>query len=489
MSERPIDARQELARGLWWMGAATLAMRLLDVGGSLLVLQFLSPADVGLAALAWSIAVALEAFNGLGVGQWIVRQRDLSHEALSGLFWFCTLLGVAAVALMLALAPLLAVFYADPRLGPMIVVSAAKLVFVGAALVPLQLLTRDLHFKLSGAVQTLATLGEAVTKVVLVLAGFGAWGLVLAGVARGVFLCLALWRLAPFRPARVAADGPTREAVRFGLRTALASILYHVYRNMDFLLIGRVLGTRVLGIYQTAFQLGMTPLEIVLQLVNRVQYPIYARLRHLPAELTQAFNRSARSLLLILGPVAALLCFASTDILQLVGAGKWLPAVPMIQVLVWASLLRGLSQLFPQLYNATGRPGFSVVDSLVTGATLVSGFALALWLAPEGAGAQWVAWVWLLSYPLPLAAHFWMAARCSPVRAGPMLRELARPLLGIALVALLLAAAGRLRPLVGSPVLMLALLIPLALAAHALFLRWAMRLRLGDLLPKKPAGS
>ena len=69
MSERPIDARQELARGLWWMGAATLAMRLLDVGGSLLVLQFLSPADVGLAALAWSIAVALEAFNGLGVGQ------------------------------------------------------------------------------------------------------------------------------------------------------------------------------------------------------------------------------------------------------------------------------------------------------------------------------------------------------------------------------------------------------------------------------------
>ena len=137
MTDRPIDAKHEMKRGLWWMGTATLAMRLLDVGGSLLVLQFLSPADVGLSALAWSIAVALEAFNGLGVGQWIVRQRDLSHEALSGLFWFCTLLGVAAVAVMLALAPLLAVFYADPRLGPMIVVSAVKLIFVGAALVPI----------------------------------------------------------------------------------------------------------------------------------------------------------------------------------------------------------------------------------------------------------------------------------------------------------------------------------------------------------------
>ena len=69
------------------------------------------------------------------------------------------------------------------------------------------------------------------------------------------------------------------------------------------------------------------------------------------------------------------------------------------------------------------------------------------------------------------------------------MRVLVRPLLGVVLVALLLALASRLRPLVGSPVLMLALLIPLALAAHALFLRWGMRLRPGDILPKKSAAS
>jgi O-antigen/teichoic acid export membrane protein len=384
-----------------------------------------------------------------------------------------------------ALAPFAAVFYADWRLYPMVVVSASKLILVGAALVPLQLLTRELHFKAAGAVQTLATLGEAVTKVVLVLAGFGAWGLVLANVARGGFLCLALWRFSDFRPALVAADASTRKAVHFGFRSASASILYHAYRNLDNLLIGRVLGTRVLGIYQTAFQLGMTPLEIVLQLVNRVQYPIYARLRDHPAELLQAFNRSARSLLLLLGPVAALLCFASTDLLALIGGGRWLPAVPMIQVLAWASLLRGISQLFPQLYNATGRPGFSVVDALLTGGTLVAGFVLALALAPEGRGAHWVAWVWLLSYPLPLMAHFWMAARCSPVRAVPMLAELARPALGIGLVALVLALGSQLRPWLASPLLTFAVLVLLALGTHALFLRLALGMRLGDVLPKK----
>jgi len=477
-----------MKRGLWWMGGATVAMRLLDVAGSLLVLQFLRPGEVGLAALAWSFAVALEAFNGLGVGQVVVRERDLSHAELSGLFWFSTLLGVAAMAVMAALAPLIAAFYSDPRLGPMVVASAGKLVFVGAALVPLQLLTRDLHFKTAGAVQTLATLGEAVTKVTLVLTGFGAWSLVVANISRGLWLCLALWWLAPFRPVLAAADAAVRRAVRFGLRVTLAQSLYHVYRNMDFLLIGRVLGTRVLGIYQTAFVLGMTPLEIVLQLVNRVQFPIYARLQGHPEELRAAFVRSARSLVLLLGPVAALICFAGADILALFQHGVWLPAVPIMQVLVWASLLRGVAQLFPQLYHATGHPGYAVYDSLVTGVTLVGGFALALLLAPAEVGALAVAWVWLLSYPIPLVLHFVLARRCAPISALDVARALARPAAGLVLLSLVLAGVSRFRTPLGSPLLSLALLVAVGLGAWVLYLHRAMHLRLADVVPGKGRG-
>lgn len=487
MTERPIDARHEMKRGLWWSGASTVAMRILDVGGSLLVLQFLSRSEVGLAALAWSVSVVLESFNGLGVGYVIVRQRDLTHSELSGLFWFSTLLGVAMVALIAAVGPYLAVFYADWRLYPMMLVAAAKLIFVGAALVPLNVLTRDLQFKRSGAVQTLATLGEALTKVVLVVAGFGAWGLVISNLARGVFLCLALWRLAPFRPVLQAADASVRKAIRFGLRVSAAGTLYQLYRNTDNLLIGRVLGASVLGIYQTAFQLGMTPLEIVLQLVNRVQFPIYSALRDKPGELAQAFNRSARALLLFLGPVAALLCFASTDILSFIGGGKWQPAVPLIQVLVWASLLRGISQLFPTLYVATGHPKYAVVDSLLTGATLVAGFVLALALAPAGRGALWVACVWLFSYPVPLLAHYVMVRRSAPIKVREFLATLAKPALGIAGLVLLLGLGSRLRAPLGSPVLSLALLIALALGGHVLYLRYVLHLRLADLLPRKRA--
>jgi teichuronic acid exporter len=479
------DAGHEMKRGLWWMGGATVAMRLLDVGGTLIVLQFLGVREMGLATLAWSISVTLEAFNGLGLNQVVVRERDLTHRQLSGLFWFCTLFGLAMLSLAAAAAPFLAVFYADWRLYPLIIASATKLVFVGAALVPLQLLTRDLHFKTSGAAQTAATLGESVTKVVLVAAGFGAWGLVLANVSRGVFLCLALWRLAPFRPVMAAEDATTRRAVRFGSKVAAASILYHFYRNLDFLMIGRVLGQRALGVYRVAFDLGMTPLEIVLNLVNRVQFPIYARVRDDAYALVGAFNRSARSLLLVLGPVAAIICFASPDILALIGGGKWLPAVPLIQVLAWASLLRGLAQLFPQLYNATGRPGFAVYDSLLTGSTLGLGFALALWVAPAEWGALAVAWVWLLSYPIALLAHLRWVRSCAPITAAGLAGVLSGPVLGIMVLSLVLGLLSLFRAAIDAPVLMLVVLLAAGAFTYLVYLRRVLGIAAADLLPRR----
>jgi len=479
------DAGHEMKRGLWWMGGATVAMRLLDVGGTLIVLQFLGLREMGLATLAWSISVALEAFNGLGLNQVVVRERDLTHRQLSGLFWFATLFGAAMLALAAVAAPFLAIFYADWRLYPLIIVGASKLVFVGAALVPLQLLTRDLHFKTSGAAQTAATLGESVTKVALVVAGFGAWGLVLANVSRGLFLCLALWWLAPFKPALTAEDASTRRAVRFGSKAATGSILYHVYRNLDFLLIGRVLGQRALGVYRVAFDLGMTPLEIVLNLVNRVQFPIYSRLRDDARALVEAFNRSARSLLLVLGPVAVLICFASPDILALIGGGKWLPAVPLIQILVWASLLRGIAQLFPQLYSATGRPELTVYDSVLTGTTLVLGFALALWLAPAELGTLWVAWAWLLTYPIALWAHFRRVQPCAPVTPSGMAAALAGPVFAVMVLSLVLGLLSLLRPVMPFPLLMLALLLAAGTATYLTYLRRVLAISLRDLLPRR----
>ena len=233
----------------------------------------------------------------------------------------------------------------------------------------------------------------------------------------------------------------------------------------------------------------MTPLEIILNLVARVQLPIYARLRNDVLQLREAFYRSARSLLLLLGPVAALLTVASADLLRVVSGETWLAAVPLVRILCWASLLRGLAQLFPQVYEVSAHPRFALYDTLLSGTMLVGGFALALWLAPPTLGALAVAWVWLLTYPPVLVAHFLMVRWCAPITPRGVARSLGLPALGVLMMLFVLMLANRVLPVVHSPWLGLTLVVSVGLGTYAIYLRRVLHLTRSELLPQRPAAG
>ncbi|MEY2930013.1 MAG: hypothetical protein RL033_762, partial [Pseudomonadota bacterium] len=63
-----IDGQDQIKRGMLWLGSATMAARLLDVGATLAVVGLLSQKQMGLASLALSACAILESLSGLGIG-------------------------------------------------------------------------------------------------------------------------------------------------------------------------------------------------------------------------------------------------------------------------------------------------------------------------------------------------------------------------------------------------------------------------------------
>jgi len=477
------DAQDHLKRGLVWFGSATVAMQLIDLAAGLMLLVYLDRAEMGLAALAWSVAVILESVNGLGVDAALIQAPGVSRVGLSSLFWLS--LGVAAVGVALAalLAPFIAAFFHEPQLVPMVVVSSLKLVFVAAALVPLHLLLRELKFKESGAVQAIATLLAALTKIALAASGAGAWAPVLANVARGLYLVLALLVLAPWRPALVFSWAETRGLLGFGLRVTLSRIVSQFTRNADFMVVGRVLGLEALGLYRVAFDIAMAPMEAFANLVQRVAFPVFARVAREPARLTAAFAAMGRYVVLLVGPVAAFFSFASAPLLSAVMGGKWSAAAPMLTLLAWAALLRTLAQLFPQLYNAAGRSGLGLAESVLSGSVLGAGFVVAATTWGARLGPMSVAWAWLLCYPPLLAVLLVLAREVAGIGILAWLRQLMPPALALlAPAAAMAVVAGAVVAM--SPGVQVALLATVGLAVYALSLRLVLGMRLADLRPR-----
>jgi O-antigen/teichoic acid export membrane protein len=385
---------------------------------------------------------------------------------------------------LLGLAPILALTYGEPQLGPLVAASSLKLVLVGVSVVPQQLLSKRLEFRELGTVQTLASFGEGVVKIVLAFAGVGAWALVLGNVARGFVLLLALWVLSSFRPQMHFALHETKRFARFGLQVAGSGMLFTLYKNADYFLVGKLLGIEALGLYRVAFDVAMQPTDAIIAVVGRVGFPVYSRLSNDLASLRATFASNTRSLFLMVAPLAALIFMSSQHLFALIGGGRWLGAVPAVQILVWAGLMRAATTMFPQVYVAMGKPMYATVDALLTLVLLTSAFWAGLTWFPE-VGVLSVCYAWLCIYPLFLLGHLLVIRRLIGLSQGPYWRALAAgfgpvPPMVLGLYGLAQLTEGR-----GLGLFELPLVIVVGLGIYWAYLRAVLSVRFSDVMPKR----
>lgn len=476
-----IDGQEQIKRGLLWLGSATMAARLLDVGATFVVVGLLSKEQMGLASLALSACAVLESLSGVGIGSALIQAKELSRQEESSLFWITSAAGVLLGLMLVGLAPVLMAYYAEPRLGALMAVSALKLVLVGISVVPLQLLSKSLQFREIGTVQTLASLGEGVTKILFALAGAGAWALVLGNVGRGLVLLLAVLALGRFRPLWHASWSEGRRFARFGVKVAGSGLLYHLYKSSDYFLVGKLLGLEALGLYKVAFDVAMQATDAIINVVARVGFPVYARLAHDLAALRTAFLSNIRSIFLMVAPVSALIFFAAEPLLDLLG---WSGAVPAVRVLVWAAVARAATTTFPSVYVALGRPGYATIESLVTLLLLVTGFWLGLTYFPHW-GVLSVCYVWVIVCPLLLLGHLWVTRQLIELSLVAYLRTLVAGLGPVPFIVVGLQLLDQSPLFAGGGALRLLLLAVAALGIHWAYLHWVLRVRLGELLPRR----
>jgi O-antigen/teichoic acid export membrane protein len=479
-----IDGQDQVKRGLLWLGSATLAARIVDAVATFVAVSVLTKEQMGLSALALSACTILESLSGLGIGSALVQAKEVSEREESSLFWLTSAVGVGLGLVLLGLAPVLAYTYEEAELAPLVAASSLKLVLVGIGVVPLQLLSKRLGFREIGTVQTLSSLGEGLIKIALALAGAGAWALVIGNVARGVVLLAALWVFSGFRPQLHFAIAETRRFVRFGLQVAGSGLLYHVYKNADYFLVGKLLDIEALGLYRVAFDVAMQPTDTIITVVGRVGFPVYSRLSHDLSALRATIASNTRSLFLMVAPLAALIYFCAPQLFEVVAEGRWLGAVPAVQILVWAGLLRAATTMFPQVYVAMGKPSYATIDSLLTLLVLSASFWLGLAFFPE-LGVLSVCYAWVVVYPLLLLGHLIVIRRLIALEAGPYLRAFAAGLGPVVPMVLGLLLLGELTRGVHLGVFSLASSVGVGLLIYWAYLRWVLGLRFREILPKR----
>jgi O-antigen/teichoic acid export membrane protein len=442
--------RRHLGRGFNWLGGATIIAKVIDFSTILAVLLFLTKQQVGVASLVVSIAMVIEAFDGLGTGEALIQAPSVSRLQLDTLFWFVTGAAALVAGVTLLAAPWIAAIYGITGMATYFIAAAIKQPLVGAALIPLALMNRDLQYERIAIVNVCATLAAALTRLGLAVAGAGAWAIVIGYAASGFFFLIGAMLARPFWPRLRFRMSEISPLVHFGMRAAASNIFDHVFKNIDYLLIGWFYGATQLAVYRVAFDVAMEPTMAVGTLVNRIALPVFARVAAVRDHLAQSLIWSLRRLEILVAPLMVGMILAAdplTALLHDAQGNSYTAAALPLKLLAAAGLLRATSQLLTPVLMGSGQPGTAARLSAVTLTLLTAGILGVGFSFPTQTGIIAVAAVWFCIYPFLLIWGTSYLRRHWDIHPRDLAQAFIVPFIGVgALVALVEVA----RLLVGS---------------------------------------
>jgi O-antigen/teichoic acid export membrane protein len=244
----------------------------------------------------------------------------------------------------------------------------------------------------------------------------------------------AAWR-APFKPSFDFRG--LGKALSFGGLSTLNGILWHLFSQIDALIIGKIAGKEALGVYTVAMHLATLPLSKVLAVVQPIAFPTFARLQHDMARVRSGVLRAVRSMMLIAFPMFFGLSAVAPELVTVVLGPKWEAARFPLQVLPLVMPIRMIAGLVSPAVNGIGRVDIVVRNTGQALAVMALGFAV---------GSHWgvpgVALAWLLLYPLVMTFNFKRSLGALSLTRTDILRAMARPLVA-ALLMYLMVLAGR----------------------------------------------
>jgi PST family polysaccharide transporter len=295
-------------------------------------------------------------FSQLGLGPAVVQRSALEPRHLSTAFVASTTLGLLIAAAVWGAAPLIAQFFRMEHLVP--VVRALGLLFpiAGIATVPESLLRRELRFRLLANRDVLAYgVGYGGVGVVLALLGWGVWALVAAQLTQAVIRTVILLGAAPpFLRAR-----PTwpsfLELMEYGIGQSAARLGMITANQADNLVVGRWLGAVPLGEYSRAFQLASVPATLLGDVVDKVLFPMMARVQEDARRLATAYLEGTALLALVTLPVGVVAAILAPDLVAVAFGDPWLGIVAPFQVLALGMMFRTGHRVSDSLARATGK--------------------------------------------------------------------------------------------------------------------------------------
>lgn len=359
---------QKVSRGIAWVTIAAFVTRAIGFIPAIVLARLLAPADFGLMAIAMTIISFSQGTTWPGFESAIIQKQDKPEEFLNAA-WSIELFRYIILAVILfLLAPLLAIFFADQRITPILRMLSLSILIWGFRNNGVVFFRKNIQLDRQFILEVVPLIAYILIVVPLAIFMRSVWALVWATMATNIVGCAMTYIMHPYRPRLEWDPEKIKDLFSFSKWILGQSIIGTVLGQAVTMFIGKLHGISNLGFYNRACTFSSAIFLQMEVMVWKIGYPLFSRLQSAEDRLRKVYLQTAYLLNFIGIPMAGGLFVISDDFVHLFLTDKWLPTVPLMQILLLQSAVSLLVSPSAMIFQAVGKPG---IGTKITSLTVI----------------------------------------------------------------------------------------------------------------------
>ena len=313
-----------------WRFAERCGAYLVQFIVSIVLARILGPEAYGTIALITVFTTILQVFVDSGLGNALIQKKNADDIDFSTVFYTNIVFCLILYTILFFCAPLIANFYNNRELIPLIRVLGITIIISGVKNVQQAFVSKNLLFKKFFFATLVGTIGAAIVGIFMALNGYGVWALIAQQLFNLTVDSLILWITVKWRPKKAFSFSRLKGLFSYGWKLLASSILDTIYNNIRQLIIGKKYTSSDLAFYNKAKQFPNLIVMNVNSSIDSVLLPTMSKEQDDKEKVKNMTSRAIKTSVYIMAPLMMGLAFTSNNVIEILLTEKWLPCVPYL---------------------------------------------------------------------------------------------------------------------------------------------------------------
>lgn len=356
-----------LLNNLFWKFSERTAAQLVSLVVSIVLARLLMPSDYGAIAMVTVFITLAQVLVDGGFSGALIQKKNADKLDFSTVLYFVLTVSLLLYVVIWFAAPYISRFYGEGYeiLTPVFRVLGVQIIIYGVNSVQQAYVSREMMFRKFFFSTLVGTVISAVVGLSMAYAGYGIWALVAQQLTMSLVNTLTLFMITRKLPALAFSWERLKALLSYGIKLFGANVLISFYQELRALIIGKLYSAADLAFFDKGKVFPNMLVTNINSSIGTVLFPKMSQQQDDLVRVKQTIRNSIRFSSYILSPLMLGLAAIAEPFIRLLLTEKWLPCVPLLQILCVSYLFMPIHTANMQAIKAIGRSGTILILEII----------------------------------------------------------------------------------------------------------------------------